>query len=134
VNETWFQPKTPGRYRGQCAEFCGLQHAAMDAQVEAMPAEEFESWLEEEARAQEAGTSELGAETYAGACSKCHGEEGQGDIGPLLRGNRILSDPQAVEQVVRNGIGEMPPVGRDWRERQMDALTKYLEEDLLGGQ
>ena len=50
TNETWFRANAPGIYRGQCAEFCGIQHAAMTAQVEALPREEFESWLEEEAR------------------------------------------------------------------------------------
>jgi cytochrome c oxidase subunit 2 len=133
VNETWFNARAPGIYRGQCAEFCGIQHAAMTAEVEAMPREEFEQWLDEEARAQEAGTSDLGAETFAGACAKCHGAEGEGDIGPRLRGNQILADAAAVEKVVRDGRRRMPPVGTDWKDRQMEALTEYLEEELLGG-
>jgi cytochrome c oxidase subunit II len=133
TNETWFKPKGPGIYRGQCAEFCGIQHAAMTAAVEAMPRDEFEEWLDEEAQAQEAGTSDLGEQTFAGACAKCHGLDGQGDIGPRLAGNQLIADARAVEQVVREGRGKMPPVGRDWGERQMSALTDYLEEELLGG-
>jgi cytochrome c oxidase subunit 2 len=133
VNETWFNAEAPGTYRGQCAEFCGIQHAAMKAEVEALPREEFEDWLEDEARAQEAGTSGLGEQTYAGACAKCHGLAGEGDIGPRLQGNSLLEDEAAVEQVVREGRGEMPPVGKDWDERQMEALTDYLQEELLGG-
>jgi cytochrome c oxidase subunit II len=133
VNETWFNAKAPGIYRGQCAEFCGIQHAAMTAEVEAMPREEFEDWLDEEARAQEAGTSKLGEETFAGACAKCHGLSGEGDIGPKLQGNQLLGDAAAVEKVVRQGRGAMPPVGADWSDRQMDALTDYLDEELLGG-
>jgi hypothetical protein len=35
--------------------------------------------------------------------------------------------------VVRNGRGAMPPVGKNWEERQMKALTDYLEEELVGG-
>ena len=35
TNETWFNATAPGIYRGQCAEFCGIQHAAMKAEVEA---------------------------------------------------------------------------------------------------
>jgi cytochrome c oxidase subunit 2 len=132
TNETWFEPNAPGIYRGQCAEFCGIQHAAMDMQVEAMPSDEFDAWLDEEARAQEAGTSKLGQETFEGACAKCHGLAGAGDIGPRLQGNQILADPDTLEQVVRNGIGRMPPVGKDWEQKQMDALTKYLKENLLG--
>ena len=134
VNESWFNATAPGVYRGQCAEFCGIQHAAMTASVEALPREEFESWLEEEAEAQEAGTSDLGRETYLGACAKCHGLAGEGDIGPTLAGNGLLADPEAIEEVVRNGRNAMPPVGQDWGERQMRALTEFLEEGGLDGE
>jgi len=133
TTETWFDARAPGVYRGQCAEFCGIQHAEMKATVEAMPREEFESWLADEARAQEGGNSDLGKETFAGACAKCHGLSGEGDIGPPLRGNGLLDDPEAVEEVIRNGRGKMPPIGKDWEDRQMDALTEYLKEELLGG-
>ena len=133
TNETWFNATAPGIYRGQCAELCGIQHAAMKAEVEAMPRAEFESWLEEEGRAQEAGTSGLGEETFAGACAKCHGLAGEGDIGPALAGNALLDDASAIETVVREGRGAMPPVGTDWEDRQMDALTDYLTEGGLSG-
>ncbi|MDQ3161574.1 MAG: cytochrome c oxidase subunit II [Actinomycetota bacterium] len=133
TNELWFRARLPGTYRGQCAEFCGIQHARMETAVEVLPREEFDRWLEDEDRAQRNGTSDLGEQTYAGACAKCHGLEGEGDIGPTLRGNGLLGDPEAVEQVVRNGLGEMPPVGKDWGDRQMDALTEYLEEEVQGG-
>ena len=72
-------------------------------------------------------------------CAKCHGLAGEGDIGRKLAGNRLLADPAAVENLVRNGRAGrrgkpgMPPVGKDWEERQMKALTDYLQEDLLGG-
>ncbi len=132
-NETWFRADSAGIYRGQCAEFCGLLHTNMLASVEAMPEPEFESWLDEEARAQVAGTSDLGAETYAGACAGCHGLAGEGDVGPALAGNLLLESPDAVETVVRNGRGAMPPVGKDWEDRQLSALTEYLREELLGG-
>jgi cytochrome c oxidase subunit II len=134
TNETWFNAEAPGIYRGQCAEFCGIQHAVMRAEVEAMPPRAFDAWLAREARQQEAGTSGLGEETYRGACAKCHGPAGEGNIGPRLSGNRLLGDAAAVEQVVRNGRGAMPPVGKDWTERQMSALIRYLGEELLGSQ
>jgi cytochrome c oxidase subunit 2 len=133
TNVTWFNAKAPGTYRGQCAEFCGIQHAAMKAQVEAMPREDFETWLDDEARAQEAGTSELGKETFDGVCAKCHGLAGEGDIGPRLSGNRLLEDAKAVEVIVRNGVGAMPPVAKDWDERQLKALTDYLREKVANG-
>ena len=133
TNESWFRADRPGIYRGQCAEFCGIQHAAMTAQVEAMPREEFDAWLADEAQAQEAGTSELGADTFAGACAKCHALSGEGDIGPRLAGNPILQDAGAIETIVRNGRGEMPPIGKDWEDRQLSALTDYLAEGIASG-
>jgi cytochrome c oxidase subunit 2 len=133
TNVTWFNANAPGIYRGQCAEFCGIQHANMRASVEAVPREEFDAWLEREADAQAAGTSNLGKETFTGACAKCHGLAGEGLVGPRLQGNSLLDDDAAVEQVVREGRGLMPPVGKDWGQRQMDALIDYLQTEVLRG-
>ncbi|MGE4241215.1 cytochrome c oxidase subunit II [Ramlibacter sp.] len=41
------QAQEPGRWRGQCAEFCGLGHAHMVFEVEALPAAQFDAWLKE---------------------------------------------------------------------------------------
>ena len=38
-NKTWFQAEKAGIYYGQCAELCGIQHAAMRTAVEALPAD-----------------------------------------------------------------------------------------------
>jgi cytochrome c oxidase subunit 2 len=133
TNVTWFNADAPGIYRGQCAEFCGIQHANMRGSVEAMPREVFDAWLEREQSAQEAGTSSLGRETFTGVCAKCHGLAGVGDVGPRLQGNSLLEDDAAIEQVVREGRGLMPPVGKDWTDRQMDALIDYLQKDILRG-
>jgi cytochrome c oxidase subunit II len=133
TNVTWFNADAPGIYRGQCAEFCGIQHANMRGSVEAMPRELFDAWLEREQSAQEAGTSGLGRETFTGVCAKCHGLAGVGGIGPRLQRNGLLEDDAAIEQVVREGRGLMPPVGKDWTDRQMDALIDYLQKDILRG-
>jgi cytochrome c oxidase subunit II len=45
VNVTWLQADRPGTYRGQCAEFCGVQHARMGLLVVAQPPDEFAAWL-----------------------------------------------------------------------------------------
>jgi cytochrome c oxidase subunit II len=44
-NVIWLQADTPGVYRGQCAEYCGLQHANMAFTVVAEPSDDFERWL-----------------------------------------------------------------------------------------
>jgi len=43
-NTIWLRADQPGTYRGQCAEFCGLQHANMALLVIAEPAAQFEAW------------------------------------------------------------------------------------------
>lgn len=41
----WFKADSAGLYPGQCAEFCGIQHARMAFHIRAEPREEFEGWL-----------------------------------------------------------------------------------------
>ncbi|MGH3307791.1 MAG: cytochrome c oxidase subunit II [Nocardioides sp.] len=127
TTQTGFQADEVGLYEGQCAEFCGIQHAEMLAEIEVRPAEEFDSWLEEQAQAQRAGSSDLGEQTFAGACAKCHGPEGQGLIGPEFT-SANTADAEAVAQVVRNGRGRMPPIGEEWEDFHMEALTDYLSD------
>ncbi len=45
INEAWTDIKTPGIYRGQCAELCGKDHGFMPIVVRAVPKAEFASWL-----------------------------------------------------------------------------------------
>jgi cytochrome c oxidase subunit 2 len=81
----------PGRYRGQCDEFCGLQHAHMAFYVVADPPAVFSRWLAAQARPARAPT---GADALAGRrefldgpCSTCHtirGTSAQGYVGPDL--------------------------------------------------
>ena len=132
TTELEFIAEREGVYPGQCTEFCGLQHGVMTASLEVLPGAEFDSWLESEARAQETGESDLGQITFAGACAKCHGMQGEGLIGPALAGNPTIEQRDAVEEVVRNGRGEMPAVGRGWSDRQLDALLRYMQRELGG--
>jgi cytochrome c oxidase subunit II len=137
VNETWFQVEEPGVFTGQCAELCGIEHASMRASVEVLPQVEFDAWLEERRTEQTAGTSDLGEETWAGVCAKCHGLGGEGGIGRRLVGSPTLADRELLENIVRNGRvsrrGQMPAVGHGWTSEQMDALANYLEENPPGG-
>lgn len=86
-----FTPNRAGTYRGQCAEFCGLQHAHMALQVVVEPPEAFDRWRA--AQLAEA-TAPEGAEEAAGravlegkACGACHtvrGTTAAGTLGPDL--------------------------------------------------
>jgi cytochrome c oxidase subunit 2 len=44
TNEMWLQADVPGRYRGQCSQFCGLQHAHMIFYVVADTPADFQAW------------------------------------------------------------------------------------------
>lgn len=132
TTELEFRADREGVYEGQCTEFCGAQHGVMTASIEVIPAAEFDRWLEREAQAQETGTSGLGEATYVGVCAKCHGLRGEGLIGPALADNPLLAQQEALEDVVRDGRGEMPAVGRDWDDRQFEALSRYLQRELGG--
>ena len=133
VNTTWFSAQRVGVFPGQCAELCGIYHAKMLASVEVLPAEEFEAWLAEREEQQAAGTSPLGEELWEGTCAKCHGLDGEGGYGPRIAGTALVQDPAAIEKLVRQGGRiAMPPVGRDWNDTELDALTDYLEQNLGG--
>jgi len=45
TNRMWIEADDPGEYMGQCAEFCGVAHAAMRFRVIAESREEFDAWL-----------------------------------------------------------------------------------------
>ncbi len=78
-------PQRVGWYRGQCAEFCGLQHALMGLDVRVAPAEEFAAWLATQAApAAEPPDTVLarGRDLFtSGPCAACHTVRGTGAAG-----------------------------------------------------
>jgi cytochrome c oxidase subunit 2 len=73
----------PGRYRGQCAEFCGLQHAHMGLYVFADPPAAFRRWLARESKP----APSSGARLFESKCGSCHAIRGTGatgNVGPDL--------------------------------------------------
>jgi cytochrome c oxidase subunit 2 len=50
INEAWFEADTPGIYRGQCAELCGMDHGFMPIVVEVVTRDEYDAWLAEQQR------------------------------------------------------------------------------------
>jgi cytochrome c oxidase subunit 2 len=92
VNELHVTVDRPGIYRGQCAEFCGQQHALMAFYLIAMQPAAFEEWRRRQAGpAREPDTEALrrGQELFvAGGCGNCHAVRGldraDGDLAPDL--------------------------------------------------
>jgi cytochrome c oxidase subunit 2 len=81
----------PGRYRGECAEFCGLQHAHMGMYVFADEPAAFRRWLARESQPAAEPSSALaqrGERAFqTGACSSCHairGTDATSGVGPDL--------------------------------------------------
>jgi cytochrome c oxidase subunit 2 len=76
VTTLWIQADQPGVFRGQCAEFCGHQHAHMAFLVIAEPPEAFSAWLEAQqhpAGAPSDALQERGQEVFlSSACVLCH--------------------------------------------------------------
>lgn len=76
----WMQADEPGRFLGQCTEFCGLSHGYMRMLVEAKEPADFEAWVAEQQTKPpipEAGTAERrGLDVFVGQCATCHLIEG----------------------------------------------------------
>jgi cytochrome c oxidase subunit 2 len=90
TNLTWMQADRPGVYRGQCTEYCGVQHAHMAAFVTAEAPAAFETWRAGQLKAAPAvATADDGdgQRLFLQRCGKCHavrGTEASGRAGPDL--------------------------------------------------
>ena len=129
TNHLTLRPTKLGTFPGQCAEFCGLLHAAMLANAEVMPADRYDAWVSARANAQLA----LGKETFVGVCAKCHGLAAQGGVGPNIAQNPLLGDKKGISNIIRHGTGKMPAVGNDWSQAQLDATFAYLRQRFAQG-
>lgn len=139
-NAMWLQADAAGTYIGQCAEFCGLEHAKMGIRVVALPPAEFAAWLAHMRQpAQPMATH--GADVFAEDCGSCHAVRGTGAggiYGPDLTHFAIRSTlaagilpntPQSRDQwlahtqALKPGA-QMPQVPLDDAERK--AVVDYL--------
>lgn len=135
-----------GVYRGQCAEFCGLQHAHMSLEVVAQPKPAFRAWLANmarPARSPSGGGALAGRRTFmSDQCASCHriaGTSAQGTVGPdlthlatrlTLAAVTIPNLPGTLEQWIRHPQAikpgdRMPDLGLSQREAH-DIVT-YLD-------
>jgi cytochrome c oxidase subunit 2 len=126
MTHTWFKADQVGNYRGRCGEFCGLYHAAMKAVVDVQSQADYAAWLG-------TATSALGRGEWEGSCAKCHGLQGQGGFGPKISNNSLLTQRLSLEQLIRQGRNEMPPVAHGWSSEQVQALLAYLKQSVYKG-
>jgi cytochrome c oxidase subunit II len=85
TNSMWLEADQPGEYRGQCAEFCGAQHAKMAFLVIAHEPSEFEQWVQNQQQPAQEPADELtaqGQEVFLNSgCIACHAIRGTGAQG-----------------------------------------------------
>jgi cytochrome c oxidase subunit II len=117
VNEFWLHANEPGRWRGQCAEFCGRQHALMAFEVVALSTEEFDLWVRARQPQSVVPATELGESLARGkeaffraSCHECHairGTRAGGLIGPDLThiGSRLTLGAGTLPNNIGNLMG-----------------------------
>jgi cytochrome c oxidase subunit II len=143
--EIRLQPLQVGRYRGQCAEFCGLQHAHMALDVVVESQQDFDAWYERQLATPPPASESRAARGqqvfFTSACNVCHaiaGTDAAATYGPdlshiasrptLAAGTlpndpghlrRWLENPQRVKPGNRMPVVSLPP-------EDLDALVAYL--------
>jgi cytochrome c oxidase subunit 2 len=90
TNKLWLDAKAPGIYRGQCTEYCGLEHAKMQMLVIADAPADFAAWRahqEQSPAAPRPGIASMGRTAFGMYCGSCHavrGTDAAGELGPDL--------------------------------------------------
>src|SRR5712672_2413553 len=144
VNEMWMDPHQTGIYLGQCAQYCGTQHAKMLLRVSVDAPEAFEAWVRDQKRTADQDTKEIAGRRVfeTTACINCHavgGTAATGRFGPdlthLMSRSTIASG--AAENTSENlrlwienpdaiKPGSLMPAMK-LSDADLDALLRYLE-------
>lgn len=75
----------------------------------------------------------IGKNVYLTRCVGCHGVDGVGIVGPDIRPGKVLekyASAEAMEALVRDGIGEMPEFGSRLRDEEIVAVVGYVRGGL----
>ena len=105
VNQMWIQPEATGVFLGQCAQFCGAQHAKMLIRVYAQTPEDFQKWV---ANQQKVAVNDPAVATgravfEQNACINCHtirGTVANGRFGPDL--TQLMSRDTIASGTLKN--------------------------------
>jgi cytochrome c oxidase subunit 2 len=143
-NQMWIDPRETGLYLGQCAQYCGTQHAKMLLRVYVQSREDFERWIQEQRE-----PAHQGSEVSQGrhifettACINCHAVAGtvaNGRFGPdlthlmsreTIAAGAATNNPQNLRLWIRNPDaikpGSLMPA-MELNDKDLDALAGYLE-------
>jgi cytochrome c oxidase subunit II len=145
--ENWlsFEPTETGRFRGACAEFCGIAHAQMVLWLQVQTQEEFDSWVQEQAAdapEPETPSAVEGERVFIEAgCAACHAVRGTGAVGGVgpdlthlarretLASGIVPNDREHLEELIVDPWGvkpgnPMPPTALEPEE--LEPLLDYL--------
>ncbi len=142
-NEMWVDPHELGRYVGQCAQYCGIEHAKMLLTVDVQSPEDFERWAQQQkSPAVVSGQVAAGRRVFeTTACVNCHtiaGTIANGKFGPdlthLMSRTTIASGaaPNTVENLrlwVQSPDAIKPGAlmpAMQLEQKDVDALVTYL--------
>jgi cytochrome c oxidase subunit 2 len=143
VNVMWIDPEAAGLYMGQCAQYCGVQHAKMLIRVYAQSPADFAAWLahQQETAVQDPAAAEGRSVFEKNACISCHtiaGTVATGRFGPNLThlasrdtiaSGSVPNTPSNIRSFVDNPShfkpgALMPPMHLN--DHDLDAVTLYL--------
>ena len=149
VNTMWMDPEQPGLYLGQCAQYCGMQHAKMLIRVYAQSPAEFAAWVSQQKQpglqdfADNSAASEGQAVFMHNACINCHAISGTvatGRFGPDLThlasrdtigSGAIQNTPENLRKWIDDPNSLKPGClmpAMHLNDRDLDAITAYLTQ------
>ena len=103
----WFNPNKPGMYVGQCAQFCGVEHAKMLLRVYVQTPDDFAAWVknQQQPAVEDPAVAEGRQLFQSQACISCHmvrGTAAQGKFGPdlthFMSRERLLPERPTIPQ------------------------------------
>jgi cytochrome c oxidase subunit II len=142
TNHMWIDPREAGVYVGQCAQYCGTQHAKMLLRIIVESRADFDRWVAEQQQPAQGDNVAKGRQIFQGtACVNCHtvdGTHAHGTFGPNLthlmsRGTigagAALNNRENMRQWLENPgyfkPGALMPA-MQLNEEDLDAVTDYL--------
>jgi cytochrome c oxidase subunit 2 len=143
-NSMWIDPREPGVYLGQCAQYCGTQHAKMLLRVYVQSREDFDQWIQQQRQPAVIGDAASEGQRIfeTTACINCHtvaGTIANGRFGPdlthlmsrdTIAAGAALNTRENLRLWIRNPDaikpGSLMPA-MELNDQQLDALTAYLE-------
>jgi len=129
-NLVWIEPTEPGTYVGNCAEYCGLQHARMLLRVIAHTPDDFQKWVAAQ-KQPPVDNPQLRAGRdafFSTSCVNCHaikGTKAKGQFGPDL--THLMSRETLGAGVIANTVENLQAWVRDPQHAKPGALMPNMQ-------